>query len=410
MVPAVSAPMGIHVPTFEYVAKTIAGEEVAGRIQAESHAAVVRALDERRLFPVSVAEQGQDQSGPLGRRRIGAKDLSVLYGQLSDLLGAGVPAMRALETLGRATVNKRLAGLIRTILEDVAAGQSLADALAREPETFKPLHVAMIRAGEQGGFIEEVLANLSTFLERQDELRNKVLGAMIYPILVLTVGVVVGAGLLVFLVPQFKTFFEGMDVPWPTRLLFGISDAVVFVWPLALLALAVGGVAAWGFVRSERGRRVWDGWRLRLPVLGRILRLVAITRFCRILGMMLAGGVPLLEALTIAKDATGSTLLSESIGEATENVRAGETLADPLGASGFFPPEVLEMIAVAEESNQLEKTLLQIADTVERRTNRQVDLGVRLIEPMILILLAAGIGVFAVALVYPIFSMAGSIQ
>jgi len=139
-------------------------------------------------------------------------------------------------------------------------------------------------------------------------------------------------------------------------------------------------------------------------------RLVAITRFCRILGLMLAGGVPLLEALGIAKDATGSMLLSESIGEAAENVRAGETLAEPLGVSGFFPPEVLEMIAVAEESNQLEKTLLQIADTVERRTNRQVDLGVRLIEPMILIMLAAGIGIFAVALVYPIFSMAGSIQ
>ena len=398
-------------PTFAYVAKTTAGEEVAGRIQAESHAAVVRALDERRLFPVNVTEQEADGTGgSLGNRRIGAKDLSLLYGQLSDLLAAGVPAMRALETLGRATVNKRLAGLVRSILEDVSAGQSLADALGQRPDVFKPLHIAMIRAGEQGGFLEEVLANLSAFLERQDELRNKVLGAMVYPVLVLTVGIVVGAGLLVFLVPQFKTFFEGMDVPWPTRLLFGLSDFVVGVWPLALLLLAVGGAAAWGFVRSERGRRLWDGWRLRLPVLGRILRLVAITRFCRILGMMLAGGVPLIEALTIAKDATGSTLLSESIGEATENVRAGETLADPLGTSGFFPPEVIEMIAVAEESNQLEKTLLQIADTVERRTNRQVDLGVRLIEPMILIMLAAGIGVFAVALVYPIFSMAGSIQ
>ena len=398
-------------PTFAYVAKTTAGEEVAGRIQAESHAAVVRALDERRLFPVNVTEQEADGTGgSLGNRRIGAKDLSLLYGQLSDLLPAGVPAMRALETPGRATVNKRLAGLVRSILEDVSAGQSLADALGQRPDVFKPLHIAMIRAGEQGGFLEEVLANLSAFLERQDELRNKVLGAMVYPVLVLTVGIVVGAGLLVFLVPQFKTFFEGMDVPWPTRLLFGLSDFVVGVWPLALLLLAVGGAAAWGFVRSERGRRLWDGWRLRLPVLGRILRLVAITRFCRILGMMLAGGVPLIEALTIAKDATGSTLLSESIGEATENVRAGETLADPLGTSGFFPPEVIEMIAVAEESNQLEKTLLQIADTVERRTNRQVDLGVRLIEPMILIMLAAGIGVFAVALVYPIFSMAGSIQ
>jgi len=227
---------------------------------------------------------------------------------------------------------------------------------------------------------------------------------------VLMVGVVVATGLLVFLVPQFKAFFEGMTVPWPTRLMFGVSDVVVGLWPLMLLGAIVGVVAAYGFLRSERGNAMWDAWRLKIPVVGRILQSVAIARFCRILGMMLVGGVPLLDALTIAKDATGSQRLSASIGEAAENVRAGETLADPLGQSGFFPPEVLEMIAVAEESNQLEKTLLQIADTVERRANRQVDLGVRLMEPFILILLAAGIGVFAVALVYPIFSMAGSLQ
>jgi len=236
------------VARFEYVAKTVAGEQVAGHIQAESHAAVVRALDQRRLFPVTVTEEREEGSGVLGGQRIGAKALSVLYGQLSDLLAAGVPAMRALETLGRATVNKRLAWLIRNVLEGVAAGQSLADAFAERPDVFKPLHVAMIRAGEQGGFIEEVLANLSSFLERQDELRNKVLGAMVYPVLVLTVGIAVATGLMVFLVPQFKTFFEGMDVPWPTRLLFGVSDVVVHVWPLALLLVVIGAAGAWALV------------------------------------------------------------------------------------------------------------------------------------------------------------------
>jgi len=398
------------VATYQYVARTSAGEEVSGRIQAESHAAVVRALDERHLFPVSVSEHEADRrTGFRGRRRVGAKDLSVLYGQLSDLLAAGVPAMRALETLGRATVNPRLAVLVRNVLEDVAAGQSLADAMAAEPEVFKPLHVAMIRAGEQGGFLEQVLANLSAFLERQDELRNKVLGAMVYPLLVLSIGIIVAGLLMVFLVPQFKTFFEGMPMPLPTRVLFGLSDVVLGVWPLLLLLVIVGVAGAWALVRSEGGRRLWDAWRLKIPVAGRILRMVAITRFCRILGMMLAGGVPMLDALAIAKDATGSIVLAEAIAEATENVRAGETLAEPLGTSGYFPLEILEMIAVAEESNQLEKTLLQIADTVERRTNRQVDLAVRLIEPMILVMLAGGIAVFALALVYPIFSMAKSI-
>ena len=395
--------------TYKYVARKASGEEVAGAMQADNPAAVVRALDERNLFPVKVNEQ-EAPRGALGRRRIGAKDLSILYGQLSDLLGAGVPALRALDTLGRSIVNKRLAALVRQIRERVAAGASLADAMAQQPDVFTTLHVAMVRAGEQGGFLEQVLANLSAFLERQDELRNKVLGAMVYPLLVMTVGLVIGTALLIFLVPQFKAFFEGLTVPLPTRMLFRVSDVFANFWPLMLLVVLIGASAVWGFVRSDHGRRAWDVWRLKMPVLGRILRLVAITRFCRILGMMLEGGVPLLDALTIAKDATGSLVLADAIGEATENVRAGETLAVPLNESGYFPAEILEMIAVAEESNQLERTLLKIADTVERRTNRQVDLGVRLIEPMILVMLAAGIGVFAVALVYPIFSMAGSIQ
>jgi len=182
------------------------------------------------------------------------------------------------------------------------------------------------------------------------------------------------------------------------------------LWPLVLMALGVSAVAGWGLLTSEYGRRLWDRWRLRIPVFGRAARLVSITRFCRVLGMMLKNGVPVLQALGISKDATGSAVLSDHIAEAAENVRAGETLAEPLKASRFFPIEIIEMIAVAEESNQLEKTLLGIADTVERRTNRQVDLAVRLIEPLILVGMAGGIGFFGVALVYPIFSMAGAMR
>ena len=395
--------------TYQYIAKTGGGEEVAGLMQAESEAAVVRALDERRLFPVRVTAQDQGATGRTSGR-VRTRDVGLLYGQLSDLLGADVPVMRALEILARSTVNKRLTGYIARVREDVAAGKSLADAMADYPDVFRPLHVAMVRAGERAGFLEEVLANLAGFLERQDELRNKVLGAMAYPLLVATVGVIVGAGLLVFLVPQFKMLFEGVAVPLPTRLLFAASDVAGTLWPLVVVGLGGSVMGTWGFFRSERGRRVWDGWRLRIPVLGRVTRLVAITRFCRVLGTMLANGVPLLESLAISKDATGSIILADSIEEASENVRAGETLAEPLSKSGFFPVEILEMIAVAEESNRMEKTLLQIADTVERRTNRQVDLGVRLIEPLILVALASGIAVFAIALVYPIFSMAGSIR
>jgi len=396
------------VATYQYLARTATGDEVTGLIQAETETAAVRALDEKRLFPVRVTSHEKTGKG-FRSGRVRARDLAVLYGQLSDLLAADVPALRALEILSRSTINRRLAVHINRVREDVAAGKSLADAMTVFPDAFKPLHVAMVRAGERAGFLETVLANLSQFLERQDELRNKVRGAMVYPLLVMTVGMIVGAIVLAAIVPQFRDLFEDIAVPWPTRALFAVSGVFQAAWPLVLLGGVVAVVCLWSFMASARGRRLWDGWRLRVPVIGRITRLVAITRFCRILGMMLANGVPLLESLAISKDATGSLVLANSIAEASENVRAGETLAEPLRASGFFPAEILEMIAVAEESNRLEKTLQQIADTVERRTSRQVDLGVRLIEPLILIGLAAGIAVFAAALIYPIFSMAGAI-
>jgi general secretion pathway protein F/type IV pilus assembly protein PilC len=398
------------VATYQYIAKTAAGQEVTGLIQADSEAGVIRTLDERRLFPVSVAEQGA-AGGKAGRTgRVRGRDVGVLYGQLSDLLRADVPALRALDILARSTVNKRLAVVVAKVRDDVAAGRALADSMTVYPEVFTPLHIAMVRAGERAGFLEDVLANMAEFVERQDELQNKVLGAIVYPALVASFGVIVVTLVLVFLVPQFRPLFETMAVPWPTALLFSLSDLVLSLWPLVAMVLVVGVIGSWGFITSEQGRRLWDRWRLRIPVFGRALRLIAITRFCRILGMMLKNGVPVLQALAISKDATGSVVLSDNIAEAAENVRAGETLAEPLKASGFFPPEILEMIAVAEESNQLEKTLLGIADTVERRTNRQVDLAVRLIEPLILVMMAAGIGFFGVALVYPIFSMAGAMR
>jgi len=397
-------------PTYQYTAKNTAGEEVAGLMQADSEAAVIRALDEKRLFPVRVAEKVDAARASFGGR-VRPRDVGVLYGQLSDLLRADVPALRSLDILARSTVNKRLAALMARVRDDVAGGKTLADSFAQYPAVFPPLHVAMVRAGERAGFLEDVLANMAEFIERQDELQAKVIGALVYPSVVVSVALVVILGVLLFMVPQFKSMFETLkNVPWPTAMLFSASDLVRAIWPLVVMVLVVAIIGCWGFLTSEQGRRMWDRWRLKLPLIGKAVRLIAITRFCRILGTLLKNGVPMLQSLAISKDATGSMILADSIEKAAENVRAGQTLADPLKACGLFPPEILEMIAVAEESNQLEKTLLGIADTVERRTNRQVDLAVRLVEPLVLILIAGGIGLFGVALVYPIFSMAGAMK
>lgn len=233
---------------------------------------------------------------------------------------------------------------------------------------------------------------------------------MIYPIVLSVMAAVVTLGMLIWFVPRFKTVFGDRPLPAPTRLMFAISDALIHGWPVILLGLAglIGGII-WA-VRSPVGRRVWEHWRLRLPGIGKVVRTLSITRFCRILGTMMANGVPILQSLAISKDATGSVILAGYIEKAAESVRGGKTLADPLRESGMFPPQIIEMIAVAEESNQLEKVLIEIANTVERRTDRTVNQAVHLIEPLVLVLMAITIGTLAVGLLYPILTMAQSIK
>jgi len=393
--------------TYEYQARTGAGERVSGLVQADSETAAIRALDERELYPVRVGLQRRArQTG--GRIRL--RDIGVMYGQLGDLLRAGLPLLRALETISRAGVSERLKASLRKVGEGVSAGRTLADALGEQPGVFPSLHIAMIRAGEKAGFLEDVLTNLSDFIERVDELRSKIHGAMIYPLVLTVVALSVTGGMLVWFVPRFKTMFSGRALPLPTRIMFSLSDALLNGWPILLGGLVVVVLLLSSLIKSEWGGRVWERWRLKIPVVGRVIRTISITRFCRILGTMLANGVPILQALAISKDATGSAILADSIEEAAESVRAGETLTDPLRASKLIPPQILEMVAVAEESNQLDRVLVEIAETVERRTDRQVDQAVHLIEPVILVFMAIMIGTLAVGLVYPILTMAQSLK
>ncbi len=394
--------------TYEYQARTATGESVKGLMQAENELAVARALDEKNLYPVRVAEQRARTASSSGGR-VKLSHVGTVYGQLADLLRAGVPLLRSLETIAKAGVSQRMAATLRRVNESVSAGKALADAMAEQPDVFPSLHVAMVRAGEKAGFLEDVLSNLATFIERVDEMRSKIRGAMIYPIILSVLGVAVTMVMLVWFVPRLRGMLAGSEPPMMTRVLFVLSDTLRFHWPVLLGILAAVVVGVGVFVRSPAGRRAWEKWRLRLPGVGKVIRTVSITRFCRILGTMLANGVPILQALHISKDATGSVILADHIDQAAESVRRGETLSEPLRTSGMFPAEVLEMISIAEESNQLDRVLVQIADTVERRTDRQVDQAVRMIEPLILVMMAGVIGVVAYALLTAIFSMAQSL-
>ena len=396
-------------PKFQYTARNLSGGKVAGLIEADGEGAAIQLLERKELYPVDIWNTEDKADNRLFRGRISNRDLGVMYGQLSDLLGSGVPLLRALKSIVKSTVNKRLKGVLSDIHNSVADGKSLYESMAEHHNIFPELHTVMVQAGERASFIEEVLESLSVFLERLDELRGKVLGALIYPVMLVMLGGTVMVSALVFFVPKFEPMLAGIEKPMPTEVIFFLSESIRNYW--AIIATAIGGLVTffWSAMQSQSSKRAMERWRLKIPVAGTAMRMVAITRFCRILGTMLANGVPILQALAISRDATGSALLAENIDDAIKNVRAGEPLTEPLKGGGLFPEQVLAMISVAEESNQLQKVLLHIADSVERRTNQQVDQAVRLIEPVILCMVAAGIGFLALGLLLPIFTMASSL-
>lgn len=393
--------------TFAYQARDAAGKSISGTLTADNQQAALRELDQRSLMPVDIRQLGEAAvARSRWRKPVSTRKLSMLYSQLADLLNAGVPILRSLEVLVRQ--NKRrpaLAQVLDDVCNEVSGGQSLAESMARYPSVFPELHVAMVRAGERGGFIEDVLARMAQFTERQDELRSKVLGSMAYPMFLMGAGFLVVTILMVFFVPQFNSFFGQMELPTSTRILLSVSSFMQANWLLLLGAMAATAGLVWLGINSDAGRTWWDRAKLRLPLLGEVMSLMAVARFCRILGTMIANGVQILVALRIAKDAIGNRTLSGIVEQAAEAVRAGEPLAVPLGRDGYFPADILDMIAVAEQSNKLDTVLVNVADSTERRLGRAIDTMVRLLEPVLLLIVAAVVFAIAFSLLMPIFSL-----
>ena len=397
-------------PTYSYKAMGADGKPVAGVLTAENYQVVLRTLEEQSLFPIKVQEgSARGRSAIGGRRKVKARYLTILYRQLADLLRAGVPMLRSLDVLAKQTSHAVLAELTREVKEDVAGGQTLADAMEKHPRAFSELHVSMIRAGERGGFLEDVLERISGFAERQDELRNKLVGAIIYPAVLMFVATVVIVFLLTFVVPQLRDYIPASSYNALTYLVFWLTDFMQDHYVLILGGIAVSVFSVLSFLKTERGNRFWMRFKLRAPILGKVITIVAVCRFCRILGTMLHNGVPILQALKISKDSAGNLILAEEIEKAAESVRKGDPLSTPLGASGLFPLDVISMLQVAEEGNNLEPVLIQIADSNEARTARQIDLAVRVVEPLLLMFMAVVVLVIAMALLLPILTMSAGV-
>jgi general secretion pathway protein F len=395
------------VGTFAYIARQTDGQRVTGTLTGTSQQAVLSELQARQLAPLQVREVRERS---IIGRKVSTRQLSGAYRQIADLLRAGVPLLRALRLLGRSKSTPRLAEVMQKVADDVADGSRLADAMSAHGDVFPEIQIAMIRAGERGGFLEQVLGRLGLLLERQAEMRGKIIGNLIYPCMLVTVGVGIIVFALVFFVPQFSTFYARIEVPLPTQILLAASDGLAKYWGWILVGLAAVVVSLF-WLRTRPGMKRWvAATQLRIPKVGDLVRSMAVARFARLMGTLLENGIPLLSAMQISRDAVGHPILAEALDRASEAVRAGETLADPLAGSGLFAEDVIEMISVGESANNLPDVLLTIAETIEKRIDRNLAIVIRMMEPALLLMLAAMVLFIFIALVVPMLRMSSALS
>ena len=395
-------------PHFRYTALDAQGARARGVIEAASESVALAQIESKSLTPVTV-EQPRARRGLLGRGASPAA-MARAYSGAADLLAAGVPLLKALSLLGRGKSHPAISGAVREVAERVADGEELSVAMGQRPAIFHPTHVAMIRAGERGGKLDDALHRLGELLERQAELRAKVLGSLVYPGVLATLGVGVLLIVFVVFVPQFRPLFARLQsLPGPTTIVFGVSDALTR-HGLITLIVVVGAVVGGLFAIRRPGVARWvDDVTLKAPIVGPLIRAVAVARLFRMLGTMLASGVPLLAALRVARDASTRASLTEAVDKSIEAVRAGEPLASPLAASGLLSEDIAEMVAVGEAANTLETVLTHVAESLERRVDRRLAAGVKLVEPLLLVVLAGVVGLVAVALLLPLTQLSGEV-
>ncbi len=396
-------------PQFAYTARTESGQDVTGSIAAETKRDVLAALADRALFPLTVENADKSKTLWQLQRRIKGELLASTLAQMSDLLQNGVPLLRSLDVLAEQATHPRLQHVLGDVRNQISEGETLDEAFRSHPDVFSELTVSIVRAGTEGAFLEGALKQTAEFLEMQDEMRARVRGAMIYPVFLAIVGTAVTLGLIIFLVPKFAELFEDLrragTLPAPTIILLWLSDFLGRFWFIAaggVLGIVLG-VKHW--MASEKGRIRVDQWKLKIPIAGPIFLNSATSRFCRILGTLLRNGVPLLKALDISSDSSGNHVMSTAIRESAKNVSAGATLSAPLAECGLMPKNIMAMITIAEESNNLEDVLNNVADGIDRKINRQLDTMVRLIETLMLMLMGGAILFVIVALLLPVIEM-----
>ena len=399
-------------PEFSYIARTMTGQDVKGLISADSRTDVMAMLTQRSLFPITVAPAKQPLFKLSFNRPIKADLLAATLTQLSDLLTNGVPLLQALDLIAQQATHDRLREVMSDVRGRIADGKQLHEAMGMHRDVFSDLTLSIIRARTEGAFLEAALQQTAEFLERQEELRAKIKVAMAYPAFLAVAGSTVTLVLIVFFVPKFSELFASLErqgtLPTPTIILLWLSD---FLGRFGILV----GMAAVGLLAlmrrwaaSSEGRLKIDSLKTRVPVFGPIVLNSAVSRFCRILGTLLRNGVPMLKALEISSDSSGNVVLGQAIRKSAENISAGESLSTPLTKCGLIPANIMAMISIAEEANNLESVLSNVADGIDKKVARQLDTMVRLIEPALLMVMGSAVLFVIVALLLPVFEMSTS--
>ncbi len=398
--------------TFEYKVRDAGGKLKTGKIDAESQAQVAQKLKSMGYAPMSITQanaglQKEIKIPGFGKPKIKLKDLAVFSRQFATMINSGLSLLRALSILTEQTENKELARVLGEVRNDIETGNSLSSAMAKHPDAFPSLMINMCRAGEVGGFLDSVMLQVAENYEAEVKLRGKVKAAMTYPVVVFVLAVLMCIVMLIFIVPTFATLFStlGGTLPLPTRVLVAMSEGLRTGGPILVVVLVVA-LQVWKRIkRKEQVRNVVDPLKLKLPVFGGLIQKIALARFARNLGTMMKSGVPILQSLEIVSTTTGSVVIERATRAVQESVRTGESLAGPLADHPVFPPMVVQMMSVGEDTGALDTMLMKIADFYDQEVESTTESLTALIEPLMIAFLGAVVGSMIVALYMPIFKI-----
>ncbi len=400
-------------PVFKYSGKAKDGTAKKGELEAATKELASANLRRQGIAVDSIRSRAKDIeiNLPGFRRGVTSKDIVTFTRQFATMIDAGLPLVQCLEILGQQTENKTFASAINKVRADVEGGSTFADALKKHPRVFDDLYVNMVAAGEAGGILDTILNRLAGYIEKSMALKKKVKGAMVYPSVVMVIAIGVVAMMLLFVIPSFAKMFTefGGQLPGPTRIVMGMSDFMIKWWWLILISIVVPVISIKRFYRTAQGRELFDKMFIKMPVVGVVIKKVAVAKFTRTLSTLITSGIPILEGLDIVARTAGNKVVEHAIMKTRTGISEGKTIAEPLKATDVFPPMVVQMISVGEASGALDTMLGKIADFYDEEVDTAVNALTSMLEPLLMVFLGGVLGFIVIAMYLPVFKLAGAI-